>query len=874
MSVGREQQYVVKKPGKVKGPFVYCSAGKGRHTVVRPMSYVHEVQVQTSRGVVGLASSSPCTASIALWCAFHFCPSARLAWLQQQQQQQQEPKLNHLKQSQHQTAMHLQEHHALQQQTHTPEYIESLKQEQFSMYPTTTAAGGVDSHPYIASPTEAYMTPQSQAGSIWGTPARTLSDDFDNTSDVMATATAPVNSTTNYALHGSPTSVSAAAAAAVNVVSGFSSHLSSPRTNSAWVHHHGQQPAVGTGAPSPGPYHSSSWDTPSSISRTGAGGGGAGGGVGYAATTGGYATLRGDERDNRLSYHHSSFPSAAAAAATAAAAGTSGGLYTTTPQPFDSGNMGIMASSHSHGQQQPTGGHGCYPETHIRTDLLAYNVDDDPGFGGHHHQHTSQYPHPGHASFHRRHHTGPGSMVSSPGEDIKLDLDYLDSLDIDMDVPLNGQPHRRVVGNSGPATTTTGDGDHDNTNRNRSTGGGGSGSGSGSANGSGDLPYAQLIYQAFMSSERKAMTLQEIYQWFRENTARGRGTSKGWQNSIRHNLSMNGAFLRRDRTYTTPLDADETRDPTAVPTDIQLSGPSDDTNTTDSQRPAATAEWYLSDEAIKKGVLSTTRFRKDKEQRRSTVHHTRQSSSHRSSSFSGGTNSRFRKKTKRESPTAQRGHTTTTATTDNTTAADLDIHHYLAAQQQVLHHTNGGNGTSGGSGIGMSLYNAPPPPPHHPTTTTQSAYYATTSPYSPYTHAMVRTQSLDLSESGLDEPLTPADHQTTFHVTSPNLHHDCLSSPCEPGTAGGGGGGHGHGHGYHHPYNAEGGVGGGLAGVVGVGVGGGVLGGTSGDLYGHGLPSSASASASSSSAYLHQQHQHQQGTHGQGHGHGQQHARY
>jgi hypothetical protein len=55
-----------------------------------------------------------------------------------------------------------------------------------------------------------------------------------------------------------------------------------------------------------------------------------------------------------------------------------------------------------------------------------------------------------------------------------------------------------------------------------------------------ETPYAQLIYQALMSRPRRAMRLQEIYQWFLENTNKGQDGSKGWQNSIRHNLSMNG----------------------------------------------------------------------------------------------------------------------------------------------------------------------------------------------------------------------------------------------------------------------------------------------------------------------------------------------
>lgn len=62
-------------------------------------------------------------------------------------------------------------------------------------------------------------------------------------------------------------------------------------------------------------------------------------------------------------------------------------------------------------------------------------------------------------------------------------------------------------------------------------------------------PYAKLLYRALMSAPGHAMTLQEIYQWFRENTdkdikkdrteRRPGKNAEGWQNSIRHNLSMN-----------------------------------------------------------------------------------------------------------------------------------------------------------------------------------------------------------------------------------------------------------------------------------------------------------------------------------------------
>jgi hypothetical protein len=56
-------------------------------------------------------------------------------------------------------------------------------------------------------------------------------------------------------------------------------------------------------------------------------------------------------------------------------------------------------------------------------------------------------------------------------------------------------------------------------------------------------PYAKLIYRALMSVPDHSMVLQEIYQWFRDNTGKGSSDTKGWMNSIRHNLSMNAVRL-------------------------------------------------------------------------------------------------------------------------------------------------------------------------------------------------------------------------------------------------------------------------------------------------------------------------------------------
>lgn len=54
-----------------------------------------------------------------------------------------------------------------------------------------------------------------------------------------------------------------------------------------------------------------------------------------------------------------------------------------------------------------------------------------------------------------------------------------------------------------------------------------------------DLPYSKLIFRALKEAEGNKLTLQQIYEWFTKSTNKGKDNTKGWQNSIRHNLSMN-----------------------------------------------------------------------------------------------------------------------------------------------------------------------------------------------------------------------------------------------------------------------------------------------------------------------------------------------
>ena len=59
-----------------------------------------------------------------------------------------------------------------------------------------------------------------------------------------------------------------------------------------------------------------------------------------------------------------------------------------------------------------------------------------------------------------------------------------------------------------------------------------------------ETPYAVLIYRALMEAPKHQMVLKDIYEWMSQNTDKARDpTFMGWQNSVRHNLSMNGVCL-------------------------------------------------------------------------------------------------------------------------------------------------------------------------------------------------------------------------------------------------------------------------------------------------------------------------------------------
>lgn len=64
--------------------------------------------------------------------------------------------------------------------------------------------------------------------------------------------------------------------------------------------------------------------------------------------------------------------------------------------------------------------------------------------------------------------------------------------------------------------------------------------------------YAELIGMAILRAPNRRLTLAQIYKWISDNFTFYRGSEGGWQNSIRHNLSLNKNFIKQERPKDDP----------------------------------------------------------------------------------------------------------------------------------------------------------------------------------------------------------------------------------------------------------------------------------------------------------------------------------
>lgn len=64
--------------------------------------------------------------------------------------------------------------------------------------------------------------------------------------------------------------------------------------------------------------------------------------------------------------------------------------------------------------------------------------------------------------------------------------------------------------------------------------------------------YATLIGMSILRAPSRRLTLAQIYKWISDTFSHYKTTDAGWQNSIRHNLSLNKAFIKQERPKDDP----------------------------------------------------------------------------------------------------------------------------------------------------------------------------------------------------------------------------------------------------------------------------------------------------------------------------------
>ncbi|KAJ5081014.1 hypothetical protein N7456_013724 [Penicillium angulare] len=64
--------------------------------------------------------------------------------------------------------------------------------------------------------------------------------------------------------------------------------------------------------------------------------------------------------------------------------------------------------------------------------------------------------------------------------------------------------------------------------------------------------YATLIGMSILRAPHRRLTLAQIYKWISDTFSYYKNSDPGWQNSIRHNLSLNKAFIKQERPKDDP----------------------------------------------------------------------------------------------------------------------------------------------------------------------------------------------------------------------------------------------------------------------------------------------------------------------------------
>ena len=116
---------------------------------------------------------------------------------------------------------------------------------------------------------------------------------------------------------------------------------------------------------------------------------------------------------------------------------------------------------------------------------------------------------------------------------------------------------------------------------------------------SADPCYAQLLYRCLKDVLDHTLSLKEIYEWVAQYSHKAKDPKqRGWQNSVRHNLSMNAVSTWCSQTLLVKYPANSVEAFERVPANP-------------SQGAKKGSLWRLTQKALTEGVISTTRYRKD-----------------------------------------------------------------------------------------------------------------------------------------------------------------------------------------------------------------------------------------------------------------------